>query len=154
MSSTKLVTPARPQLSDEIIMEALKKHMPAKEGEWNFQDIVEQYTGAQDSFELMRDLERNCLWDGSAQLLDDLDVALMYVNRHLDLRLREWVSAEGVKPSKSQGDDVTYNGLRGKVVGFDLKRGYYLLQFHEPYSKAFPALIGDSVNICAPFEEL
>lgn len=84
---------------------ALSKYHANKAEEWNFEDIVKEYCPSKDGYELMRDLERHCFWEGSQALMEDLGEINFSVHRtiksaqialfSLTLKmLRDWSLAE------------------------------------------------------------
>lgn len=147
-------TPPRPRVTDELVLLALETRHADKKDEWNFDDIVQEYCPSKDGYELMRSLERNCYWDGSRDLMDDLDAVDFSVNRIHKQAIKDWVTVYGVTAELQVGDDVMWKSRKAKITNITPDVAQYTIQFYEPYTKRMPMTIGSSSAMYANFEDV
>lgn len=147
-------TPPRPKLSEHLILLALETHHANKSTDWNFQDIADQYIGPMDGYDLMRNLEAACYWDGSRGLIDELDSVCFSISRTVDQAIKDWVVAYQVRPNLAPGEEITYRSKQGRLKEIDMPMARYAIQFHEPYSKLLPCTIGSDSALYVKYEEI
>lgn len=146
--------PPRPKLSEHLILLALETHHADKAGEWNFEDIAQEYINPMDGYDLMRRLERACYWDGSRELIEELDAVCFSISRTVDQAIKDWVVAYRVRPSLTPSEEITYEGKRARIKDIDVPMARYAIQFHEPYSKLLPCTIGSESALYVDYEEV
>lgn len=147
-------TPPRPKLSEHLILLALETHHANKSTEWNFQDITDQYIGLMDGYDLTRNLEAACYWEGSRELMDELDTVCFSISRTVDQAIKDWVVAYNVKPKLLAGDDISYLGKEAQIKEVNELMGRYAIQFYEPYSELLPCTVGSNSALYANYEDV
>lgn len=152
--TTPTQTPPRPKLSEHLILLALETHHADKSEEWNFEDIAQEYISPMDGYDLMRRLERACYWDGSRELIEELDAVCYSIRRTVDQAVKDWVVAYRVRPSLAPGEEITYEGKQARIKDIDMPMARYAIQFHEPYSKLLPCTIGSESALYVKYEEV
>ncbi|AQS50764.1 hypothetical protein PAEH1_02865 [Paenalcaligenes hominis] len=152
--TTPIQTPPRPKLSEHLILLALETHHANKADEWNFEDIAQEYTDSMDGYDLMRSLEAACYWDGSRELIDELDTVCYSIRRTVDQAIKDWVVAYRVRPSFAPGEEITYEGKQARIKDMDMPMARYAIQFHEPCSKLLPCTIGSDSALYVEYEEV
>lgn len=146
--------PPRPKLSEHLILLALETHHADRSEEWSFEDIAQNCTWHMDGYDLMHRLERACYWDGSRELIEELDAVCFSISRTVDQAVKDWVVAYRVRPSLAPGEEITYEGKQARIKDIDMPMARYAIQFHEPYSKLLPCTIGSESALYVKYEEV
>lgn len=146
--------PPRPKLSEHLILLALETHHADKADKWNFEDIAQEYICPMDGYDLMRNLEAACYWDGSRELIEELDAVCFSISRTVDQAIKDWVIAYRVRPSLAPDEETAYKGKRARIKDIDIPMARYAIQFYEPYSNLLPCTIGSESVLYVKYEEV
>lgn len=94
-------------------------------------DLVDAMSFDLDSFEICKKLERNHYWGVDRDLIDVMDDAMFAIIKARDGAVKEWVTANGIKPELAIGTRVTFNAQfkqhTGEITKVDEVMAQYLV---------------------------
>lgn len=153
-----MTTIPRPSLHDPAILaevaDALLDRLsvcvpPGERADWlkDLRDALEDAAGDYDGYTLGQFLDRDCGWDVDAELIEDLNHAVMFLLAAHDRRVREWVKANSVAPTLAVGDRVRWRrGLweprTGVITSVRLDSAQYIVQDEAQQAQGHPAHLG------------
>lgn len=134
------MTPERPKVTDEIVMEAAK--IMAAKIDADARTIAEAYLHPMDGYELTRALERYAHWDVDRDTMEQLDEMEWEVRRLHDDACRDWVKENNVQPKLRPGETIKSGTVAGvcehsiamyqvKEHGCEREGRYLLVNFED-----------------------
>lgn len=130
------------------VLESILVELGARDGEADsvrdqVLSAMRDCCGDYDGYQLAKILDRDCLWDPHAGLVDTLDRIGSHVLQVHRKRVEEWVKAHGVRPTFKVGERVEFKSgwgtKRGLVVGVrELDATYVVQEDGRGYSGSRP----------------
>lgn len=111
-----------------------------------------------DGYELVRELESRCYWDGDRELVEIMDSADVHRTRIHGELVKQWVKDFDIKPQFAIGDRVRYREHEGIIANIYEKKASYIVSVpslghvgHLPEPEHF---VNRTIGFYADFEDV